>query len=534
MQMFAWSNNRSLVYGGVALFSGLLTLYRSTTRDLINGDGILNVDIAKAFLNDGLLAAIDVYHWAFYGVLIGIFHKLTGLGFEASASLLNALLMMLVALAFVRIYEEISGAGGRLWIAALLVLALPVLNEYREFVIRGFGFLAFMLLALLFFIQYSRSQGIRDALLWQLAMAAATLFRIEGVAFLALAPSYFLFVAGQRRRIVAHYFRLNIVFIVLTVAGVAALLLSGKAGSLVQIELPYQLDYSSPLALIGAINREAEALFARNIYMADVEEARLILAAGLMMLVLIKVASNLGLPVLAVWGYGVYRKWVRLSPESHIVLYFALISWMTLVAVAGNYFFLSSRYTLLLVLLLFLIAVQYIDRFFYHLAQGGRRKLYSTAWLLVLVLFLDSVISGGVSKSVIRDAGEWVEAELDANARVACNEARLEFYSGDLCRWVLFHQEPPTVTVPKLNQQGFWVVLDQDAPADTLSVLKNNGFEYLLLWLHRKDDVLRQAVDEDKNLVLEKEFVGEKGSVVRLYSIAPESAGSRVPSQASG
>ena len=108
-----------------------------------------------------------------YGILIGIFHRLTGLGFETSASLLNALLMMLTCVLFVRIYEEIKGEDRRLWVAALLVLALPILNDYRDFVIRGFGFLAFMLLALLFFIRYSRSPDIGNALKWQAAVAVA-------------------------------------------------------------------------------------------------------------------------------------------------------------------------------------------------------------------------------------------------------------------------------------------------------------------------------------------------------------------------
>ena len=50
MLKIAGLESRGLIYGGVALFSFLLSIYSSATRDLINGDGILNVDVAKAFL----------------------------------------------------------------------------------------------------------------------------------------------------------------------------------------------------------------------------------------------------------------------------------------------------------------------------------------------------------------------------------------------------------------------------------------------------------------------------------------------------
>jgi len=161
--MGRWLHNRAFIYWCVAIFSGLLSLYRITTRDLINGDGIVYIDLARTFLNEGLSSAIDIYHWAFYSILIGLVHRITGLGFEDSASLLNMFFMVIVCVVFVRIYEEISGREARIQVAAILILALPVLNDYREFVIRGYGFWAFMLLALFYFIRYSRSPGLMNA-----------------------------------------------------------------------------------------------------------------------------------------------------------------------------------------------------------------------------------------------------------------------------------------------------------------------------------------------------------------------------------
>jgi hypothetical protein len=498
--MSRWLNNRVVVYWCVAICSGLLTLYRITARDLINGDGILYIDVAKGFLSGGVSGAIDVYHWPFYGILIGLVHRLTGLSFENSASFLNMLFLVLACVVFVRIYEEISGKQARIWVAAILILALPVLNDYRDLVIRGHGFWAFMLLALYCFIQYSRSPDLKNALKWQLGIMVAILFRLEGLAFLVLAPFCFLLIAEERRRIVTHLLRLNGLFILLATVVVTFMLVSGALTLPSSLEIPYQLDYISPMALIGAIDAEAEMMFARNKLMTSADDARLILASGALMLVLVKVALNAGLPFLAVWGYGVQRKWLQMTRESSIVACFAVTGFLVLIPVVGNFFFLSSRYTVLTVLSISLITFQYVDYLLRDLSRRQLHKWKMAAWVFILVLFLDGVISGGASKQNIRVAGEWLRAEIAAEGRIACNEARLQFYSDDRCKWISFGDA---------------------GPADAINDLKQEGYTHLLFWISRKDEPLRSVVDSDTGLVLVKEFLNKSGNSVRLYSVEP-------------
>ena len=337
--MDRWLNNRAAVYWGVAIASGLLSLYRIATRDLINGDGIRYIDIARAFLSEGVNGALALYHWPFYGILIGLVHRFTGLSFENSASLLNVLFMVLACVVFVRIYEEVSSKHAMIWVAALLILALPLLNDYRDFVIRGHGFWAFMLLAIFYFIQYSRSPDLKGALKWQLSIAVAILFRVEGIAFLVLAPFCFLFIAGERSRIVVHALRLNSLFIVLGAGVVTMLLVSGVITLPSNMEIPNQVVYVSPSALLGAVDNEAGMMFARNKFMTSMDDARLILGSGVLVLVIVEVLSNIGLPFLMVAALGVHRKWLQLTRESWIVVFFAVTGFCTLIPVAGNFFF---------------------------------------------------------------------------------------------------------------------------------------------------------------------------------------------------
>jgi len=490
-------DSRVTVYWGTAIFSGLVSLYRTLTSDIINTDGILYINIAKAFSNDGFTAAFEVFPWALYGILIGLVHKVSGLGFEVSAYTLNAILLMIVCVSFVRVYEEITPAQSRIWLAAVLILALPILNDYRDMVIRGYGFWAFMLLALLYFIKYSKAPGFGNALKWQLSIAAAILFRVEGVAFLVLAPLYFLFGYKGLKKSVARIVQLNSIFLCVFFIGVLVFIgIYGLPEVNESSVLGRWLGYASPGVLFGALDAEAGFLYERLQYLSSQGEARLILVSGLLALVAVKVARNAEILFLAVWGYGSRRKWMRLEKESYIVILFAVIGLLTLLSLAGNRFFLSSRYTVLTVLFLSLISFQYIDCLFMELGRKGRRVRLWLAAAVVLLLFLDGVISLGASKGNIKEAGEWLKDESGIAGKVVCNEVRLDFYSDGRCEYVL---------------------LSDETAAEIRSLAQGN--DYLLLWIGRKHEQLKSVMEDAGALVPVREFRNKKGDSVRLYKV---------------
>jgi len=153
-----------------------------------------------------------------------------------------------------------------------------------------------------------------------------------------------------------------------------------------------------------------------------------------------------------------------------------------------------------IVLLISLITFQYVDYLLRELSSRQQHKWHAAAWVIILALFLDGVISGGTSKRNIRVAGEWLKTGMAAEGKIACNEARLEFYSEQGCKWV---------------------AIDETNPVDAINELKKEGYTSFLLWIHRKNEKLRLAVDSDTELVLEREFTNRKGSSVKLYSVKP-------------
>jgi hypothetical protein len=177
----------------VAIFSALLTILAIATDDVINMDGVLYIDMANAFLESGLTGTASMYDWPFYSILAAGVSSLTGASTLSSYYLLNAILFVLVTDSFLLLSSKQLKTSKQLSVAALLILCLFSLNEYRDFIIRDVGYWAFSLYALYNFINYFEKPKLSSLLLWQSSLMVATLFRIEGIILLLLLPIFLLF-----------------------------------------------------------------------------------------------------------------------------------------------------------------------------------------------------------------------------------------------------------------------------------------------------------------------------------------------------
>ena len=146
--------------------------------DVINNDGILYVRTAELISRGEWQAAIGSYKWFFYPLLMAIVGKLTGLSLELSAHVLNAGFTALTVVTFISLVRELGGSRSVVMAAAILVLLFPGLNEYRSFVIRDAGYIAFYTLALLLFVRNLKGPTWWLTTGWIATMVVATLFQI--------------------------------------------------------------------------------------------------------------------------------------------------------------------------------------------------------------------------------------------------------------------------------------------------------------------------------------------------------------------
>lgn len=416
-----------LVYLLAGLASLLLSLLAFWQNGLINHDGVLYL---RAIEGDPE-AVRWIGNWLFYPKLIGGLAGLTGLGPEESAQLLNALLDLLLVLAFIRLVEELGGSRSTLAWGALLVLILPYLNDNRAEIIRDHGYWAFTLVALIHYLRLYRNFSWKALLLWNLAMGVATLFRVEGVVFLALMPLGLLLrplPPGQR-------IRETLKAMIPVLAGAVLLLfwmlLDGEAGN----RLTRLLSNSRQLLEVFATRIPEKARQLRETLLPDLSGTTsvLVICFSVLLSIVKDLAESLSWPVVLII---LLRKRFPAPalPESYrrLLLPYATISLLVLFVHGSRHFVMVSRYTMALALALLPVAVFALDEFWKRY-----RRREAPAWLAGLVVLAlvglagDSLVNSSRPKPYITDAARWAAENLPPGSRVVTDyeTMRLGYYA---------------------------------------------------------------------------------------------------------
>ncbi len=485
-----------------AFLSLLISLWLFASRDIISRDATLYIEAAQAFHSGGIGATFAVWRWPFYPIMIAVVHKLTGLGFEHSALLLTILFETIISITFVKIYSKVAFDGARLWVAMLFILTFVALSGYKAEILRGHGFWAFMLIAIYQFIIYFQTRSKVSAMLWQLSVLIAALFRPEAVVFAALAPLYFLFSrSGLLVEKIKQLLTLNSIFLPAGLLLITFLLFSGQSQNALLNNLPVMFEYFSPEMVFQNFNAAADN-FVKHVLPFDYSArySHLILASGLLSMLLFKLLNNLTFVYTGIWLTGSYKGWIRLKPESRIIYYFAFIAFLILGVFITSRLFVSSRYTVLFLLIMGLIIAQYIDCLFTILCQQKRRIGIVIFSLFIAAQFIDSVVSTGAKKLPIKQGAEWLNQHIEPGEKIACNEARYAYYTQQKCYFT--------------NRQFYETYSQAD-----IAFLKNNNYTYLLLWVKHKNSAMQKQLDQDKNLVLLKRFENKKQDAGLVYRI---------------
>jgi hypothetical protein len=420
-----------------AVIASLLLSFLNTLLNPIpNADAFEYVRTAEIFLNKGVAAAYAYQPSATYSVLFGSLHQLTGLDLFAAAQVINALLFALLVYAFISLAREVRASERVTLLAAITILIFPQLNEYRYHLIRDIGFIALLLLGMLFLIRYGKRQHWQDAALFVASTAAAVLFRSEALVYLPLAP---LALLGNReltvRARVLAVVKIEAISLVLGILGVLALLLVDmNVLQLVQraaaVYLPFVQDAWT--ALSATSSPLSTAVFGE--YASDFSGQYIVLfmTAGLAAILVLKLIFGFGVPALLVLGYGLRQRSGELgSPVMRVVLSYALIAFIILLGFLMLTRFMSTRYTLLFCTLLMLMVPLVVDS---ALAQArteaATRVMRGMLGFLALYCAIDAHISFGHSKDFLQQASTWLRDNTEENALVITNSNYVAYHSG--------------------------------------------------------------------------------------------------------
>ncbi len=475
-----------------------ISLFIYAQGDIVNKDGVLYVEVAQRYLSGGIAEAYAVYNWPFYGILIGVIHQATSISFEHSAYLLNTVLLAITCSTFVSIYHEISHKEARPWLAAILILSLPILNAYRDLVIRDSGFWAFTLISLLYFIRFTRTSRRAASFAWQVAAIVAVAFRIEGIIFFAVPILYYTLNRDFKEAKINHILKSSYLLIGLCVVGVVTasaygLFFSGQNSPTLQL----WLSYISPASVVERFYAESLQLHEQLQFLSSVEEAAFVLGIGLIGLAIYKILINAVVPYMLVFAYGAVNRWINSDQGNRVVALFLVLAILPVLSILANQFFLSSRHTVLTVLLLSLLTFQYVDAAFQKLAALPSRRWSMLAWAFVLLLFLDSTISVGSSKAIIRTGAHWALDNIDQSKPWLCNEARLKFYTENRCKLV-------TTELILSTNRGNQI---------------HSESAYLLLWIEHDNRQLIRSIEDNPDLRLINVHENSEENRVAIFEI---------------
>ena len=416
----------------VAVFGSLLlSLWAVQADDILNNDGVEYLKSAQAILLGDWSAAIETYKWPFYSALIGLASTLTGLSLTLSAHAVNAVFYVWLVLAFIALVQLLGGSRSTLWFALLVMLAFPMINKFRPYIIRDPAFLALFLSACYAWFLHLKEGRRRDNVLAISLFIAAALFRLEGLVYLLLVQSYLLSQRLEDTRKRGLY--------VVMLAGVALLLLMFMSWWLFSStdELGYASIFTRPVEFFGAawgqilqpieyrlevIEKHILVGFSRS-YSVLV----LLMSAASMVFVQVLHASYylyFGVWFLA-WRRGLlfpqaelYRPWRYLTIASFVILFgFVVAQW-----------FLTTRYALPVVLLLLLATPFWLDDRYRAIGKKGYRP--RVFWVMMALIVLAGLKSLDIStkKHYLKTAAEWMQDNVPAEATIYTNDRILGHY----------------------------------------------------------------------------------------------------------
>jgi len=403
-----------------AFVGSLLLSLVAVQGHLVNRDGIYYLDRARTIMEDGLAAGVRSGEWSFLSILIAAGSAATGLGPETSAHLLDALFMAGACALLVAWVRQRSPEAA--WAACLAVLAMPAYNQYRHEILREFGFWFFSLLGLWLAMRWGEAQRYRDAVLSQLALAAAVLFRLEAAAFYPALMLWQAFAApaGQKLR------RTLTIGVLPLVGGLVALLAFAIGWFAPPARLSYYLDAANPLhtyQIIGEAGSRMQEYVLK--YKYSREEAGYVLLFGLLSMIPVKFLKMAGLllvPLAFQFTARPAREWLaRWQPLPWALFAYLLV----LAAFVTHQLFLVGRY------------VSMLHWLVVPLAAGGLALIMQRypRWripiiVLALATMTANVVSTAPRKTHIVEAGLWLADNAQDRRRVGVDNSRIAYYAG--------------------------------------------------------------------------------------------------------
>lgn len=417
----------------VVVASALVSVWKISSAPLINTDGILYLIAANGFLDSGVAASFDIYHWPFLQVLTAILHQISGLSLLLSAQIVMTTCFALLALGFCNAVRAMGGDDTTTLIAFLVIICHSVINDLRSSIIRDPGMLAFLLLAFSEQVRFSLSLHWKHSIRWALYIFIAFLFRVEAFAIALLAPLAMLAIGAHTfpTRILATLQLLALPIVAVVVAAIAYFGFS--MNGIGEFKLFKDLEFMAGEFRNLTAGVSTLSAVIRQDVLADfsADDASLALISVMLTVTMANVLRSITLPYFI--PLLTFLKWPVPLPlkgySRQLLSVYCLIITTYLFCFTLFTQFNLTRYCLQLGLLA-LLPLPFILAHWWQ--QPGKRRMMARCLIAFLLTAntLDSLISSGYKKIYLREAALWAkEAPAIASGSLISNEPYISYFS---------------------------------------------------------------------------------------------------------
>ena len=470
----------------IRIFTALLSLLLSTfsfySDDIINSDGILYLDMAEAFLQFGLIGAMQLYDWPFFAILVASLHTIIMLPLELCADILNSLLFVLFTDTLILICSKILFNRQQLIIAAIFILCFQTFNEYREFVSRDVGYWAFCSLALYRFMLFLESPTIKNATIWQVVTILAVLFRVEGVVILLGLPLY-LFAHQHPKLALKNELRLNYLLIIgALLASILAIGVSGLSASFGKISTV--ADYMDISSFVTDFSNRAHIIEEQILSHFSNDYGALILSSGLIIMLIYKLIKALSVSYIALYLLSrCQQKQLATTPYQRLIIYFIVLNIFILLAFLFHEYFISKRYTVMALAGILLLMLPRISSYLEKAWAQKNKPILILAGIILLVSLIDGTTQSN-SKAYIKDTAIWAGQNLPKNSTVLTDNLFIKYY---------FNVQDPDAKLTKANIKAYQhydylIIIEKRKDTSAKDFLKNGTLNLIHSVQNRRKD----------------------------------------------
>lgn len=401
-------------------FSVILSLIAIFGTVTIGKDGAFYIDIARSISNNGLSVAFERFSWPWYSILIAFIHDATGFNHEFIAYLATILFMagtcsLTVSMVKRRSPETVC------W-AMLLVLSVPVFNNFRAEIIRETGFWFFIVLAV-WLVLFDRKIDFLRGLYIQLAITAAALFRLEALFLIPAIFIYFLFrrsSASEQNRFVA-LFKCFYGFFFLFLLGFFAVL---STDFLAQPRVAQNLYLINPYNIYKSFVFVSDSFAQAVLLKWSHSDATIIVFFGFLAALVLRIISYAGIASLILLDKNGRKSLIEGAKKYKLLLIAIILYFIVLLIFYFQVKFINSRYSaLLLILSVPILAVAV------HGCKLKWPKLTNLFVFLSLLLMLSNVISTSTKKTHYLEAANWVQKNTKITDRIYYEDSRVAYYA---------------------------------------------------------------------------------------------------------